>query len=72
MNIYGGLIFERLKPSSTLGDTTTIFHVKLENQYTVLNRNGITGMLGFTVQFLHRGKESLALNFFYHQIYLLF
>lgn len=67
LNIYGGLIFERLKPSSTTGDTSTIFHVKFENQYTVLNRNGITGMLGISIQFLHKGKEILAMNIYYHQ-----
>ena len=36
-------------------------------QYSILNNNGLSSIFGFTVQFLQKGKERLALNFYFNQ-----
>lgn len=36
-------------------------------QYTLLNNNGLSAIFGFTVQFLQKGKERLALSFYFNQ-----
>ena len=66
-NVFGGLLYEHLQRTNSMDYPFSNGHVITQSHYTRLNNNGITGTLGFTIQFLHKGKESLALNFFYHQ-----
>ena len=63
----GGLLYEHLQRTNSMNFPFNNGRVNTQSNYTRLNNNGITGTLGFSIQFLHRGKESLALNFFYHQ-----
>ena len=65
--LTAGLLYEHLQRTVSIDYPYSNAHIITKSTYTRLNNNGITGALGFTVQFLHRGKESLALNFFYHQ-----
>ena len=67
LNIFGGLLYEHLQRTNSMNFPFNNGRVNTQSNYTRLNNNGITGTLGFSIQFLHRGKESLALNFFYHQ-----
>lgn len=64
--LTAGMLYEHLQKTVSMNYPFMNSHVITQSSYTRLTNNGITGTLGFTVQFLHRGKESLALNFFYN------
>ena len=66
-NVFGGLLYEHLQHVNFMEYPVNFGHTITQVRHTRLNNNGITGTLGFSIQFLHKGKESLALNFFYHQ-----
>ncbi|WP_018344618.1 outer membrane beta-barrel protein [Cytophaga aurantiaca] len=67
LDMFGGIAIDHFSPRPFSTATYSNAHVETKSTYKTINQYGVSANIGLTFQFLHRGKESIALTFYYNQ-----
>ena len=65
LKVFGGLVLDNVNWPSYIDTISSV--TITQRTYTQLNKVGLSGTVGIAMQFMHHGKERLALSFYYHQ-----
>ena len=67
LDMFGGIAIDHFSPRIDSINTYINNNVSTKSTYKTINQYGVSANVGLTFQFLHRGKESIALTFYYNQ-----
>lgn len=65
--VFTGVLFDHLTSMQNQKSSGGDIGYTVESFSSPINRNGVTATFGFTLQFIQRNKERLAVNFYYNQ-----